>query len=393
MEKGPGSVEGWVGKMDFRWSDEEESVLALAREILTALVTPERFATLAARRETLDRETWQALAKANLLGVALPETVGGAGLGFLALCCLMQEVGRALPFVPALETLSVALAVEKFGTPAQRSALLSGVCDGTLVLSTALLEGFSTERTAQKIESEPTQNGDGWRVHAERTCVAYADHASRILMSLRAESGELLVLLDPRRPGVELEAMRSSTGEPWFHLRLHDVQISVGDVLGVQAQGTEILRWLGDRRRVLLCAKHLGVAERALEITAQYTAERKQFGRPIATFQAVAQRAADAFVLIEAMRLTFWQAAFLLDTEKECGLAVQTAKYWACEAGAFVAYAAQHLHGGIGVALDYPLHRYYLWSRQLELDFGSAPEQLASIGAALASESDTDLFR
>lgn len=379
--------------MDFRWSAEEQSVTALAREILAAQVTQDRFASLAAKRETFDRETWQALAKANLLGVALPENVGGAGLGFLALCCLLQEVGRALPFVPVLETASVALTIEKFGTAAQREAFLPAVCDGTILLSTALLEGPKPEISARARESELTQTREGWRVSTERACVAYADRAARILVPLRAASGTTLVLLDPRCPGVELEATRSSTGEPWFHLLARDVQISDGDIVGAPSHGAEILHWLCERMTIAQCAQHLGVVERALEITSHYTSERKQFGRAIATFQAVAQRAADAFILTEAMRLTFWEAASRLAADNEGGLAVPTAKYWACEAGAFVTYAAQHLHGGIGVALDYPLHRYYLWSRQLELGFGSASEQLAKIGAALAAGSDTNLFR
>ena len=126
------------------------------------------------------------------------------------------------------------------------------------------------------------------------------------------------------------------------------------------------------------------MSDRALEMTAEYARERVQFGRPIGSFQAVHQRAADASIQLEAMRLTAWDAAWRLDAEENAGEAVAIAKYWAAVAGQFVGYAAQHLHGGIGIDVDYPLHRYYLWAKQNELVFGSAAVQIARLGAQMA---------
>jgi alkylation response protein AidB-like acyl-CoA dehydrogenase len=140
------------------------------------------------------------------------------------------------------------------------------------------------------------------------------------------------------------------------------------------------------RATVLLCALQLGVAERALAMTAAYTSARRQFDRPIATFQAVAQRAADAHVDVEAMRLTMWRAAWLLaeGRDDEARAPVSIAKWWAAEAGHRVAYAAQHLHGGLGFDASYPLGIGYLWSRQIELTLGSPSSHLARLGAELA---------
>lgn len=379
--------------MDFRRSEDEQAVSALAREILEAQVTPERFAALARAGESFDRETWHALAAANLLGIAIPEEWGGTALDFFAVCGFLQELGHTLPCVPALETLAVALAIEKFGTPSQKENFLSAVCDGSQILTAALIDDFAASADASSTGLHAMRTQDGWRVRGERTCVPYAQYATCILTPVRTETGMILVLLDPTLPGVEMEALRSSSSEPWSHLVLHDLQVLDTDCLGTSQTSEMILRWFLERFTIAQCAKHLGVVERALGLTAKYTSERKQFGRPLATFQAVAQRAADAFILTEAMRLTCWEAASLLVADRECSRAVQVAKYWACEAGAFVTYAAQHLHGGIGVALDYPLHRYYLWSRQLELSLGSAPEQLAKIGSSLAEASDTEMFQ
>jgi len=126
------------------------------------------------------------------------------------------------------------------------------------------------------------------------------------------------------------------------------------------------------------------VTDRALRMTAEYTIGREQFGRPIASFQAVQQRAADAYIDSEAIRLTTWQAAWRLAADRPATTEVAIAKFWASEAAHRVVYAAQHLHGGIGVDVDYPLHRYYLWSKQIELTLGSGTRQLARLGADLA---------
>ncbi len=146
-----------------------------------------------------------------------------------------------------------------------------------------------------------------------------------------------------------------------------------------------MLSWMIDRATVGLCAMQLGVAERALEMTAEYTKTRHQFGRPIANFQAVRQRAADAYIDVEAMRLTLWQAVWCLDVDVDADLEVATAKFWAAEGAQRVVHAAQHLHGGIGVDVDYPLHRYFLWAKQIELTLGHGTEQLLRIGRIFAA--------
>jgi alkylation response protein AidB-like acyl-CoA dehydrogenase len=145
-----------------------------------------------------------------------------------------------------------------------------------------------------------------------------------------------------------------------------------------------VLAWLTHHATTALCAVQLGVSDRALSMTAEYAKERVQFERPIGSFQAVHQRAADAYIQLQAMRLTTWDAAWRLEAGEVASDAVQVAKYWAAEGGQFVGYAAQHLHGGIGIDVDYPMHRYYLWAKQCELSLGSAPVQLERIGMRLA---------
>jgi alkylation response protein AidB-like acyl-CoA dehydrogenase len=158
------------------------------------------------------------------------------------------------------------------------------------------------------------------------------------------------------------------------------------DVLGDPESGGPVLHWLLERATVACCAVVAGVCEEALRLTAEYTKTREQFGRPIASFQAVGQRAADAYIDTEAVRITALQAAWRLASGLPAAEEVAVAKFWAADAGQRVVHAAQHLHGGMGVDRDYPLHRYFLWAKQLELTLGGATEQLRHLGALLASE-------
>jgi alkylation response protein AidB-like acyl-CoA dehydrogenase len=363
--------------MDFALSEELIEVRDLARQILSDLATNERLKRLDADGEDLDRGLWKQLAEANLLGVAVSEAYGGSGMGFLTLCVLLEEIGRADAPVPVVPSLAFgALAHERFGNDAQKQQWLPGVVSGEVILSAALLEEGNDDTT------RPTLEARGGALSGVKICVPAAQLAARILVPAReVEGGVGLYLVDPQAGGVTIEAQRVTSKQPHGRLTLAN---AAAERVGDAGHGAEILDWLTQRATLALCIVQVGVSDRALEMTAEYARERVQFDRPIGSFQAVHQRAADASIQLEAMRLTAWDAAWRLDAEENAGEAVAIAKYWAAVAGQFVGYAAQHLHGGIGIDVDYPLHRYYLWAKQNELALGAAPIHLERLGAQLA---------
>jgi alkylation response protein AidB-like acyl-CoA dehydrogenase len=171
--------------------------------------------------------------------------------------------------------------------------------------------------------------------------------------------------------------------EAW--LELTGVPLADDRVLGEVGEGVAVIEWLLARGTVGLCAAQLGVAERALELTAEYARTRVQFDRPIGSFQAVAQRLADAYIDVEAIRLTLWQAAWRLSAGLPCDTEVATAKFWAADGGHRVAHTAVHIHGGVGIDLDHPLHRYFVAAKRNEFTLGGATAQLRRIGAVLAA--------
>jgi alkylation response protein AidB-like acyl-CoA dehydrogenase len=372
--------------MDFTLTEEQEAVRELARQILGDACETEHLAAIErdAEGDGLDHDLWKRLAEANLLGVALPEKQGGSDMGLGALFVLLEEAGRALAPVPLLQTLVyAALPLAAFGTDAQKESWLPGVVSGETLLSAALHELGSSDAAHPGAAAQA--QGDAWVLSGQKICVPLADQAARILVPAATGEGHVGVfLVDPKSPGISLERGLANNFERQYVLRLDDVRVGSHDVLGDPTAGAEIVRWLVLRARTAIAAIELGVCDAALRMTAEYTATRKQFGRPIGTFQAVTMRAADAFIDLECMKSTLWQAAWRLEEDLPADVAVNAAKWWACRGGNRVAHAAMHLHGGTGADIDYPVHRYFLWSKHLELLLGGAGQQLAEIGAAAA---------
>ncbi len=365
--------------MDFAFREEQELVRDLARQILEREVTPERLKAVEAGADGFDAELWRKLADANLLGIAVPEAQGGMGLGLLELCVLLEEVGRAVAPVPAGAALVLgALPILEAGSAAQRERWLTPLARGEAILSAALVDASSDDPARPGTRAR--RDGDGWSLDGVKRLVPAAHLATRVLVPAASDDGVAIFLVDPGAAGVGTERRRISTGEVLADLTLEGAH---GERLG-QGPGAALAARLFDLGQVALCATQLGVSERALEITAGHLREREQFGVPLGTFQAVQHRSADAWIDLAAMRWTTWRAAWSLAEGREATRETTVAKFWAAEGGASIADSTQHLHGGLGVDMDYPIHRFFLWSKALELSLGGATPQLARLGRELA---------
>ncbi len=374
--------------MDFSFSDEQNELRELARKILSDLATNERLKDVEARTPVFDEDLWRELGRSNLLGVAIEDAHGGSDFGFFELCLLLQEIGRAVAPVPVYATQVLgALPIAAFGSESQKRQWLPRAATGDVILSGALIELDGADVMDVTTVAEPDPAGRGWLLRGVKSLVPAAQLAERIVVPARVGDGLGLFLVDPKAAGITTTTLATGDRQPYAELTLVDVAVTEEDLLGDPADGEAALRWIGDRATIALCAIQLGVSERALEMTADYSRERFQFDRPIGSFQAVHQRAADAYINVEAMRLTLWEAALHLargSQGESVDDAVAVAKYWASEGGQFTAYACQHLHGGIGIDIDYPLHRYFIWATQLEHTLGNARSHLQDLGTRIA---------
>lgn len=348
--------------MDFTLSEEQLAVRETARSVADSFggSGPARL--------------WRELARADLLGYCLPQKFGGSAGDMVGLCVLLEECGRGLAAAPVLEAVVAAMAVDRFGSARQRERWLPAVGDGSAVLTIGPARGTPSAAPM----TAATREG-AWMVSGVQPFVSYPD-AARVLVVADAGDRELAVLVDPAARGVELIPSVTTSGLPEAELRLDSVEVTADDILaGGEGDEGGVGRWVWDRAVVGTCALLTGIAAGALAATASYTSKREQFGRVLATFQAVALHAGDAFIDAEAMRLTTWQAAWRLSAGWPADREISIAKFWASEGASRVTAVAQHLHGGMGVVTDYPLHRYLLWAKQLELSLGSATWHLSRL--------------
>jgi 3-oxocholest-4-en-26-oyl-CoA dehydrogenase beta subunit len=372
--------------MDFTLTDDQQAITDLAHRILSEQLPPERLRELEQTDTWFADAVWSELGKADLLGIALPEADGGGGYGILEACLIAEQVGRTVAPVPYLSSIvGSALPLAQFGSDAQRKEHLPDVIAGAATLTLGLYEPNDVAVPVVPT-TQATADGQGWRLDGEKSLVVGADRAAVILVPARTgEATSAVFLVRPAAGGVTLQRETAVTGEPQWTVRLDGVVVDGDAMLGGPQQGTEIVEWTSDRLAAAICATQTGVCEEALAITARYVSEREQFGSKLGTFQAVAQRLADAYIDTEAIRLTALQAIWRLSEGLDAHDELMTAKFWAADGGQRVVHAAQHLHGGIGMDLDYPIHRYFRWAKVLELTLGGASPSLLRLGASLAA--------
>jgi alkylation response protein AidB-like acyl-CoA dehydrogenase len=372
--------------MDFTFTDDQRAIRDLARGILEKEVSVERLQRVERAAEWHDAGLWRTLADAGLLGLVVPAAHSGMGLGLLEVCVFLAELGRVVAPGDFLPTLVAALALAECGAAERQRDVLTAVARGEATIGLALVDARASDPARPGTTAE--HDGRGFALSGEKRGVLGAAGARRILLAAATGDDAQLFLVDPDAPGVALTMQRGSSGEPVATMTLSAVRVDDAERLG---GGRAAVRRVYESALVAHCALQLGVSERALEITAQYVRERVQFGVPIGSFQAVQHRLADCYIDLASMRWTTWRAAWALAESHPASRAAAVAKFWAAEGGARIAAATQHLHGGIGVDLDYPIHRYFLRSKALELALGGAMPHLARLGRDLAQSGPAEL--
>jgi 3-oxocholest-4-en-26-oyl-CoA dehydrogenase beta subunit len=349
--------------MDFALSEAQAELAGLTRKIVTERDAP-----------------WADLAAAGVLAAALPAELGGAGLGLLEQCSVLIELGRAVSDVPYLASIVLgAGALAEFGSLALRDRWAVPAGQGSVVLTAALAEEDGDDPRVPSASA--ARAGGRWVLSGVKTAVPAAPAADLFLVPASSDEGVQVFLVQPSDAGVAVQPQSLTDSAPAGRVVLDGVTLDEDRVLG----GAEVADWLVSRATVGLCATQAGVIERALEMTAEHARSRVQFGRPIGSFQAVAQRLADAYIDVEAARLTMWQAAWLLASgDPAADVAAATAKFWAADAGHRVAHTAVHVHGGLGIDVSYPVHRYFTAAKHHEFALGGATAQLRRVGAVLA---------
>ncbi|MFJ9363182.1 acyl-CoA dehydrogenase family protein [Nocardia sp. NPDC101769] len=371
--------------MDFTLTEAQQDLARLTAEVTGKLVTADRLRELDRNTDAsgnptvrFDESLWNSLAETGVLAAALPETVGGSDFGVLEQTAILREIGKSVAPVPYLWSIVLgAGALAQFGSTAQRE-LAAQAARGEVILTAALSEERNWELASPVTTA---MAGDGWQLTGLKTTVPFARQAARILVSASVDGSPAVFLVDPSHASVRVADQIVTDRSPEAEVEFAGTP---AELVGTVDQGAEILTWLLERAWLGLAATQLGVVEKGLELVADYAREREQFNRKIGSFQAVAQRLADAYIDVQGVRLAVQQAAWRLAEGLPAAAEVHTAKFWAAEAGHRVAHTVVHVHGGVGIDRDHIVNQYFTAAKHNEFALGGATDHLRALGSLLS---------
>jgi len=380
--------------MDFALSDEQELIRAAAREFCDREIVPH--ARDWDRTERMDPGIVERLAHVGFLGCALPEEFGGMGLDTISYCLVMEELGRADSSVRGIVSVNNGLAgktIANWGTSEQKAEWLPRMCSGEALGCYGLTEPGSGSDPASLV-TRAEREGDHWVINGSKIFITLGSWAGVCLVFARTGGegarGITCFLVPSASEGfsaVKIDGKLGLRAQDTAELFLDGVRVPDSARLGDEGAGFKVAMSALDNGRISLAAGSVGIAQGCVDACLAYAAERKQFGRPIATFQLVQELIADTAVETEAARMLAWRAAFLADAGEPYTLAASQAKYYASEVAVRAANAAVQVHGGYGYVDEFPVQKYLRDARVSTLYEGTSQIQKLLIGRALTGES------
>lgn len=361
--------------MDFRLSEDQQAFAETATALFAEHCSDDALRTHDASGAAYMQQLWPACIEMGLHGIVVPEDVGGLGLGMTELTGVLAAQGAALALVPLWEHQLAAATLASFGSDTCKSRLLPTAMDGDAMWTVSLAALGDAHGATLKL----TRSGGGWRLDGRVAAMPLAAQAHYALLGAAEDDASRLVVLDLTHPDVQRQSGLDQHHMGVTDLILDGVMLDDDAVLASAAHA-----WFELRAIACLASLQLGVTQAQLQRTVQYVKERKQFGRAIGSFQLVVGALADVHILLEALRSSLWQLIYRLDTGLGALPQALAVRAQACDLGHFAGHKAQHLHGGVGVDISHPAHRFLFWSRALGLALGGSSAHLARLGDWLA---------
>ena len=361
--------------MDFLLTEDQRAIAEMANGLFRDYCSDEQMRELDGSTEPFMKAVWQTSIETGLHALAIPEEFGGSGLGMTELYCVLNAQGASLALVPIWEHQLAACTLAEFAGE-HHSATISAAAAGENLLSLALSPLNDSHGLGLKLSA----NGSDFKLHGRIGAVSYGADSHQVLVVADSAEGPRLILLDTSAEGIERISGVANNGLGVADIQCSNVNVAATHVLPVAA--TE---WLEQRAIAAVASLQLGVSEEQISRTSDYLKEREQFGRPIGTFQAVQMTMADNQIAVEALRSVLYQLLYRLDAGMPSQSEALAVHHLSAEAAHLVGHKSQHVHGGIGVDLTYPIHRFSYWSRYLSLVLGSSAGSLERLGNWLAN--------
>lgn len=358
--------------MNFGFSEEQELLRQEVRKLLDAQAPMETVRAIAETPEGFSRDLWKQMGELGWLGLTIPESYGGAGLGMVDLVVVLEETGRSLLPSPLIANTLAAAAIRDFGSEAQRARWLPRLADGSAIGTIAVQEaGDRLDPAGVRLAGR--RDGDGWRLTGEKIEVLDGGVADLFVVAFRTGAGDdeiALAVVERGAPGLEQRTTPSiDRTRRVARVRFEDVAVAADALL--PAPGAPAFARLLDRAAAVVTAETIGAAEAALRLTVDYARERVQFGSPIGRFQGVKHPLAEMHVDVESFKSLLYYAAWCLDQDDpETPRFVSMAKAYAGEAFARIGIDGVQLHGGVGYTWEYDIQMYLKRSKWARAAFG-----------------------
>lgn len=360
--------------MNFELSEDQRAFAHMASGLFADFCSDEQLREHDASGAPFMQDLWKQCVAAGLHTVLVPEAQGGLGLGMTELMAVLEQQGRALALVPLWEPQLTVAALARFA-PAALPQVLGDALSGEAPVALSL-QALSQARGPSL---QLARTGDDWTLRGSASAVPLGGQARHALLAADAEGQMRLVLVDLASRGVQ-----RTEGMDQHHRSVADLAFEGGAVANDKVLPADATGWVEQRAIACAAALQLGVTEEQLRRTVDYVSERKQFGRAIGTFQLVAGQMADGHIAVEALRTSLWQLVYRLDARLGAAPQAWATRTLANDTGHRTGHMAQHVHGGIGVDITYPIHRFLFWSRALGALLGGTEHHLARLGDWLA---------
>ena len=366
--------------MDFHLSGGQQLLVNTAREFLRRQCSPSVVAESLASERGFSPELWKEISVLGWPGLLVPAEYGGSGGSHVDACLLAEEMGRTCFPAPYVTSAVVGtLLIAAGGNPAQRERLLPALASGERLCALALTEeSASVDRDAIRVTGEP-----GGELSGRKLFVNDAHVADELIVVARGAAGLSLFVLDARRPGVAVLPMAALAGGRPCEVTFDGVELRAADLLGEQGRGWELLQPALETGALARAAELVGCAQHILELCVEHTKGRKQFGRPLGSFQAVQHACADLLRDVETARGLVHHAAWALDEGRPGAGDVAMAKAYAGRISQAVARKAHQLLGAIGFCEEHPLHLFHKRILAAGLDFGDQSHHLEIVASAM----------
>ena len=376
--------------MDFIITKEQQRMQKAAREFLKAKYPSDFVREMEQDEKGFTTKLWRKMNELDWMALTVPEAYDGVGGGLLDLVLLLEEMGRACVLGPFFSTVVLgAFSIAEYGSETQKQAFLPKIANGKIRLTLALTEPETTRYDPMTVSTTARPHGENYRINGTKLFVQNASTADTLICAactadqVSDKNGITLFLVDAKSSGIRMTPLKAIGGEKLYEVIFTDVDVPGDRILGRLNGGEAQLKNILDYAAICKCAEMVGGAEKVLEMAADYARERRQFGKPIGSFQSIQHHCANMLILLEGSRYITYKAAWMLENEGGDSREVAIAKAWVSDAYKKITALGHQVQGGAAFMEEHDMQLFSRRSAEAAVTFGDSAYHRNRIACSL----------